>query len=464
MPKKDYDAIAATILSQVGGKENITSVTHCVTRLRFVLKDESKANDDEIRKTTGVIDVVKGNGQYQVVIGTDVTEAYDAVIKLVGTELAGGEVAADGTEEGDGKKRSPIATLADTITAIFSPVLGAFAAVGLIKAVLVVLTTLGVMSTDSGEYKVLYAAADTFFNFLPFALAYSAADRFKCNKFVAVAVVGALFYPTLTAAYSNGDTITFFGVPVTLMSYSTSVIPAILTVYVLSKLEMLVNKIIPQMLKFFLAPAICIVIMVPLMLIVIGPLSQLLGQVFSDVFLAAYQVAPIPAAMVFGFVYPILIIFGAHWFITPIKMNNYATLGYDWLSPLNFGCNFAMAGACFGVFLKTHNERLKELSGPTAFTALVAGITEPAIYGVNLKYKRPFWIACALTSIGSIFTAIAGTQRLADVGVNLLTLPALAVFPGGWAIVVAAVIGFVGGAVLTFLFGFNDSMIPESER
>ena len=457
---KDYKAIATTVVENVGGVENIKNVGHCITRLRFVLLDESKANDQVIKQIPGVVDVIKGNGQYQVVIGTDVEDAYDEVLKITGNLGGDAEPAA---AEG-GKKKNPIELLADTITGIFSPVLGAFSGVGLIKALLVLGTTMGWLDSSSGFYIVMYAASDAFFYFLPFVLAYSAADRFKTNKYVALAVVGALLYSTIVDAYNNDTALYFLGIPVNLMSYSSSVIPAILTVYVLSKLEKLINKFMPQILKFFLTPTLCIGIMVPLELIVIGPISMWIGQAFSDGFLWLYELAPIPAAMAFGLLYPCLIIFGAHWFVTPIKVNNYATLGYDWLSPLTFGCNFAMAGCCLGVFLKTKSKKLKEVAGPNAFTALVAGITEPAIYGVNLKYKYPFVIACILTSIGSIFISIAGTQRLADSGVNILTLPALAAFPGGWAIVVAAAIGFIGGTVLTYLFGFNDDMIPEAER
>lgn len=463
---KDYKALALSVVERVGGNDNIVSVTHCITRLRFVLKDSESPVVSEVKKIPGVIDVIIGNGQFQVVIGTDVSDAYDAVLEVVGANKAADAAgaAASAQKEGAGVKKNPLDLLTETVTGIFMPVLGVMSAVGLVKAVVILLTNFGLLSKDSGTYLVLYAAADAFFAFLPFALAFSSAERFKCNKFLALAVVGVLMYSSVQTAYSEGTAVDFLGIPVTLMNYTSSVIPAIFTVYLLSWVERLAKRFVPKSLQFFLAPAICVVLVVPIELIVIGPLSMLVGNACSAAFLALYNVVPVLAAAVFAGLWPVLIIFGAHWAFNPIVLNNLSTLGYDWMSPLTFGCNFAMAGACLGVFLRTKNAHLKELAGPNVITALLAGVTEPAIYGVNLKYKKPFVIACLCAAVGGMVVSIAGTQRLALVSVNLLTLPAIAVFPGGWGVLVAAAIGFVGATVLTYLFGFDDSMIPEEER
>lgn len=460
---KDYQAIASGVVEHVGGKENIVSVKHCITRLRFILKDESKAQTDEIKKISGVVDVVKGSGQYQVVIGPDVDDAYDAVLALIGTSFAGGEVAADAAAA-NGEKKSLFDQAADLVSGLFMPVLGGLSAVGLIKAILIILTNTGLLSTESGIYIVMYAASDALMRFLPFALAVTAAERFNCNKFTALAVVSVLLYPTIVDANANGDALSFGPIPVTLMNYASSVIPAILTVFVLSKLEKVVNKIVPKAVRFFLAPTICVAIMVPVMLIALGPVSMLIGNAFAAAFMFVYNLAPIVAAIAYGALYPVLIIFGAHWAIMPIQMNNYAVLGYDWISPLSFGCTYAIVGACFAVFVKTRNARLKEIAGDNTVVALLAGVTEPAIYGVTLKYKRPFALACVSSGIASIFISVASYHRMAPVGLNLFTIPALASFPGGWAVPVCVITSFVLAFVLTYFFGFNDTMIPESER
>ncbi len=461
---KDYHEIARAVIEHVGGKENIRSVTHCITRLRFVLKNEDLAQTDQIKKVKGVIDVVRGNGQYQIVIGTDVSDAYDAAVALLGDGFAGGEVAADPGQDDLGGRPRGFDAFAEIVTSVFMPVLGPMSAAGLLKGLLAILTNYELLPTDSGTYIVLYAAADAFFAFLPFALAYTAAERFKTNKFLALAVVAPLMYSSITAAYAEEAQLFFLGIPITLMNYTSAVIPPILIVWLLSKLEPVVNKVTPRPLRFFLAPFVCLVVLVPLLLLAVGPMSMFVGNALSAAILSIYNVAPQVAAAIFAFLWPILIIFGAHWAFNPIVINNIATLGYDWLSPLTWGCNFAMAGACLGVFLKTKDQGLREIAGPNFITAFIAGITEPAIYGVNLKFRRPFFIACGTAAIGGIVMATVGFQRSMLMGVSLLTLPAWSLQPNGWAVLVTAAIGFFGACILTYLFGFHDGMIPEDER
>ncbi len=453
---KDYKALASAVIEAVGGKENIASVTHCVTRLRFVLKDEGKASDATVKQIQHVIDVVHGNGQYQVVIGTDVERAYDAAVEILGTDLARGEVPAD-----DGEKRSIFSKFSETISGIFFPFMGAFIAVGMLKAVVVLLQNFIPGFSATGTYTVLYAAADAFMRFLPFALAVSAADKFKTNKYVALAVAFPLLYPSIVTAYEGGAALDFLGIPVTLVSYASAIIPPIIMTWMLAKLEKFLKAHLNATIFSLFGYMLCILILVPVELIAVGPIFQIAGTVVADAILAVYNVAPVLAGMIFAGVWPILIIFGAHAAFTPIVLNNMATLGYDWLSPLSWGCNFAMAGACFGVFLKTRNAKLKEIAGPNWITALLAGVTEPAIYGVNLKYKKPFVIACIASAFASIPIALAGLQRTAFTGVNLITLPALYFFPGGWSAPICAAIGFLGAAIGTYIWGFNDSMIED---
>ncbi|VWL96548.1 PTS system beta-glucoside-specific EIIBCA component [Collinsella aerofaciens] len=462
MAKKDYPAIASSVVELVGGKDNIASVKHCITRLRFVLKNQDEAKTDEIKAVPGVVDVVLGNGQYQVVIGPDVDDAYEEVIKILGAGFDGGAVAAEPTDEG--KRGSIVDRAADLVSSIFMPCLGGMAGVGLLRALLVVLTNTGLMSADCGAYTVLYAASDAFMYFLPLALSITAADRFKMNRFTAFAVVGALVYPTITKAYQDGAALDFFGLPVNLMSYGQSVLPALLTVFVASKLEHAISKVMPKSLRFMLVPTICVGIMVPIELLALGPVSMLIGNVFADAFMVVYNFAPQVAAFIYGCFYPCLIIFGAHWALIPIAMNNYAVLGYDWLMPLGFGCTYAIAGATLGVMLKTKFKPLKEMASANTIVAVFAGVTEPAIYGVLLKYKRPFVCACLSAGVGGVIVSIAGFQRLAQVGLNLFTIPALAMFPGGWSVPVCVVLSFVLATILTYLFGFSDNMLSDADK
>lgn len=465
MAKKDYDALAASVIDKVGGKENIASVRHCITRLRFILKDESIAKDDEIRGVQHVMDVVKGGGEYQVVIGPDVGDAYDAAIKILGPEFAGGEAKVDASaEDKKDEKKSFSSRCADLVSSIFMPVIGGMCGVGLLKVFLILFTNLGILSTESGVYTIMSAGADAFMYFLPFALAYSAAERFKCNKYTALAVVAPLLFSTITTAYAEQQQIFFGPIPVTLVNYGNSVIPAVVGVWLLSVLERSVNKLLPKSLQFFLTPTICVTIMVPVLLIAIGPATLWLGNAFADAFLFVYELQPMVASIIYGAFYPLLIIFGAHWALMPIMMNNFAVLGYDWLTPLSFGCAYAIAGACFAVFLKTKNKHLKEMAGPNTAIAVVGGVTEPAIYGVVLKYKKPFICACIGSGVGSAFIATAGFQRIAMVGFNLFSIPAFMTFPGGWCIPWVVISSFVVAFVLTYIWGFKDSMIPESER
>ncbi len=455
---KDYSELSSKIIQKVGGTENVKSLTHCMTRLRFVLNDESRAKTDELKQVEGVINVVISGGQYQVVIGTHVPEVFETIMKKFNINMT--ENAKEDTAVHT--KKSILSELLDVISGIFLPVIGAMGGAGLLKGILIACTTFGVLSTDSGTYLVLYSLADAFFYFLPLALSITAARKFGANQFVALTVVAALLYPNILTALSSGTNITFLNlIPVKLMNYSSTVIQPILIVYVLSKLEKFLKKIIPSILSSVLVPLISMVIMFPLALAAIGPLTTMLSTGISVAYSFAYGLSPILAGAVLGFFWPVIILFGAHWGLVPIVMNNISTLGYDTLLPLTVACNFAQAGAALAVFLKTKNAKLKEVSGSSAFSALIGGVTEPAIYGVNLKYKKPFYIACAFSSIGGILVGLAAGQQPALITVCALTLPAIAAFKGGIIMVIASIIGFFGTTVCTFLFGFNDSMIKE---
>ncbi|MCM8711545.1 PTS transporter subunit EIIC [Clostridium sp. SYSU_GA19001] len=449
---KNYEQLAKDIIKNVGGEDNVASLVHCATRLRFKLKDRDKADKKAIEQLHGVITVVESAGQFQVVIGNHVADVYKTIGQVTGVSLEGA-VSDDEVPKGKG-----LNLLIETISAIFTPMLGAFSGAGLIKAFLILATTLKWMDTKSGTYTILYSAADAIFTFLPIVLSITAAKRFKTNQFVAFCVGAALVHPNMTAAFSSKTALTFLGIPVVLVSYTSSVIPAVIAVWVLSKVEKFFAKIVPEILNRFLVPALCIVTVIPATFLVIGPVTDFLGKLLASGYTSVLAINPIIAGGVIALIWPVVVLFGMHWGFVPIVLNNFAVYGRDTLFTITGPNNFCQAGACLGVFLKTKDKDLKAIAGSAAVPAFLTGITEPAIYGVNLKYKRPFIIACVFSGIAGAITAGAGAGASTFVGTSALTLPAY-IGQGFTGFLIACVIAYVGSAVTTYLFGFNDSMI-----
>lgn len=453
---KDYSRSGDQIMECVGGIENIQSMTHCVTRLRFVLKDKEKVNKAGLKKIDGVIDVKMTTEQCQVVIGPEVKEYYNAVTEKYGYFTG----AAETEKEEKAEKKNLFTVLFETISGIFVPILGALAGAGMLKGVLVALSSAGVLDAAGGTYQVFYSLADAMFYFMPLALAMSAAKRFKANPYIAFAVVAAMIYPNILEAAKSGASLELFGmIPVKTMEYTNSVLPPIIVVYVLSKVEKFFNKIIPSMVRTIFVPLLSMLIVFPVSLIVIGPVVSELSNVIAAVFTGIYSLNPPIAGAVVGGLWTITIVTGLHWGMFPVVMNNIGVYGYDTLLPLTIATNFASAGAAFGVFLKTKNKKVKEIAGSAAFSAFVGGVTEPAVYGISLKYKRPFYIGCIFSAIGGAIVGAAMAQYTAIMAVCVVTLPAIATFKGGIAMVAASLISFVGTTAATYLFGFNDAMI-----
>lgn len=457
---KDYNQLAKAIIAGVGGEGNVISVTHCVTRLRFKLVDESKADADTLTKTKGVLKVIQAGGQYQVVIGNDVTDAYEAVLRNSSIKAAG-EEAGKAAPAKDGKKKSILGDgFVNIVSGIFMPFMGAFTAAGLIKGFLVLFTTLGILSSESTTYTILYAAGDSVFYFLPVFLAYTSAKTFGAKPFVSMAMACAMVYPNIVAL-NGAEGVAFLGIPVDMISYTSSVLPIIALCFVQSLLEKVLYKYIPKMLSGMLVPLFTILLLVPLGFIVIGPVTNTIGNILATVITTALNLCPPVAGFLMAALWPVMIIFGVHWAFVPIALNNMMTLGYDTILPLTVGCNFGIAAAALAVFLKTRNTDLKETAGPSVISALIGGVTEPAVYGVLLRFKRPMVIVCLVNGIGGAICAIFHVVRATQISVNLLTMPAIYAVYGPWGIV-AIVISFIGSFVLTWLFGFSDKML-ESE-
>lgn len=465
MAKKDYPKLAKDILALVGGEENVVSLTHCVTRLRFKLHDESKADKAQLEALDGVLQVVQASGQYQVVIGQDVTAVYEAMgdcSSLVSADKAA-QTVSEAQTDAPAEKKTPLSIAIDTISGIFLPFIGAFMATGFLKGILVILTTLGALSDQSSTYALLYAMADGMLVFLPLFLAHTAGQKFGANPYVSMAIAAALVYPNITALFNSGAAVDFLGVPVTLISYQSSVIPIILAVFVQAKLEKGITPRIPQAIRGIIAPILSLVVVGLFTFMVIGPVSDLLATGISTGISQLLALCPPVGGAVLGFLYPLMLIFGFHWGIIPLAMNNFATLGGDPLFAITMTANFAVAGCTLGVLLRTKKSEVRELSVSAFLSALLGGVTEPAIYGVLLKYKRPFGVVCLMGGIGGIVLACGNAFLTAMLTGNLLTLPALIAMMGA-PVAIAAAIGVFGGAICTFLFGYNDNMADNDPQ
>jgi PTS system beta-glucosides-specific IIC component len=455
----DYRKTADEIVKELGGNENIKNVTHCATRLRFILKDESIVDKDKVSKIPGVITTVQASGQFQVVIGNHVKDAYGFVISQV-------TVNEDTANEG-GQKVGVVSRIVDIISAIFAPFLYTLAACGILQGILGVLVAANIMDTASGTYQILNFVSWTAFTFLPVMIAVTASKKFGLNQFIGIVIACALVCPDYIAMVNAGEPVYFLGIHVKLLSYTSSVIPIILAIWIASYIERFFDKYIPLVVRNLFTPMFTIAIMVPLTLLAFGPVGNAIGGAIGGVYNTLYELSPIIAGIVVGGLWEVLVIFGVHWGITPVTVGNYAALGYDTFTGLQASAVFSQAGAALGVFLKTRNKEMKGVAASAALTGLF-GITEPAIYGVNLRLKKPMICGCIAGAVGG---AIAGAFNAVSWGYNMpgiATLPAY--FKSGhttqfFGLLLSIAVAFVLGAVLTFIVGFKEeSEEPASEN
>ena len=472
-----YDGLARIIIQNVGGKSNIISVAHCITRLRFKLKDESKANKEVLESTDGVIKVMQAGGQYQVVIGNQVNDVYDAVLE-VGHLAAAGAVDEEGNaveETSGGGKKSPVSLLIDVISGTLQPTLGVMAATGIIKGLLALFDFLGLIPAASGTYQVWYAVADGFFYFMPIVLGYTAAKKFKVNEFIGMAIGIALCYPAMVnstagtvlgtvftgTAFEMSYYLTFFGIPVIMPAsgYTSSVVPIILAVAIAAPLEHWLKKVIPDVIKLFVVPFVTLIVMVPLTYLVIGPIASILCSILSLFFNAIYSI-PVVGGLIGGVLigafWQVLVIFGLHWSLVPLAMINYSLLGYDFILSPYFCVSFAQTFVVLAIVLKTKDEKLKKIAIP-AFISGIFGVTEPAIYGVTLPKKTPFIYSCIAGAIGGAFTGLMRTRSYSIGGLRLFGLPSFIDTTGVMGltnmiyILIAILIASVAGFAMTYV-------------
>lgn len=460
-----YGELAKKIIKNVGGTDNILSLAHCITRLRFKLKDEKKANTKILQEMDGVVTVIQSGGQYQVVIGNHVPDVYQAVMQI------GNISSVENIDDKNVKKgkTSVLNALIDIVSGIFAPCLGVLAATGMVKGLSALLLSLSMISKDSGTYYILSAIGDSFFYFFPVFLGYTSAKKFDLNVFTGMAIGATLVYPTIISMASGEPLytlfegtiiespiyVTFLGIPVILMNYTSSVMPIILANYVASKLEKFLKKIIPDVVKLFLLPMIVLVIIIPLTLLVLGPISTWVSQVIGSANLYIYNLSPIIAGFLMGGLWQILVIFGLHWGFIPIVINNRTLLGYDPIIPLSFAASFAQIGVVLAIFLKTKNAKEKSIAIP-AFISGIFGVTEPAIYGVTLPRKIPFAISCVAGAIGG---AIIGASNGVSYGMSGLGIfgfpsyisPETGINKSFYGIIIAIMVAFILGFLLMFI-------------
>ncbi|ASA20736.1 beta-glucoside-specific PTS transporter subunit IIABC [Paenibacillus donghaensis] len=469
----NYDQLAKDILLRIGGAGNVNSVVHCVTRLRFKLKDESIAKTEELKNLPGVITVMQTGTQYQVVIGNEVTGVYKALVKEGGIRS---EDLVPEDQEVLGEKGGFLSRLIDLISGVFVPVLGLMGAAGMIKGLNVMFVSFGWIEATSGTSQLLNAAGDCMFYFFPIFLGFTAMRKFGGTPFLGMGIGAALVYPALSGITTGAPLytlfqgtliespihITFLGIPVILMSYSSSVIPIILASLFAVRVERFFNKVIPSVVRTFLVPFFAMLIVVPITFLVIGPIATWTGQVIGAGVSSIYDFSPIITSIILAGFWQVLTLFGFQWAFVPIVLLNLSTVKSDPFLAIVLPATFAQVGAVLAVMLKTKNKKMKALSLPAIISG-VFGVTEPAMYGITLPLKKPFIMGCIAAAVGGGIIGLSGTKAYVLGGLGIFALPNYINPETGidlkwYFLILALVIAFVLGFILVLITGFKDSV------
>ncbi len=465
-----YGELAKEIVKNVGGKENVSSLTHCITRLRFKLKDEGKAKDDVIKNMDGVVTVMKSGGQYQVVIGNHLPEVYADVMPLLGIDEGGND------QDEEAPKGSLFNRAIDAISGIFQPILGIMAACGMVKGLNALFVAIGLYTDAGGGYLLLNAIGDGLFHFMPLFLGYTAAKKFQLKPMIGLVIGAIMCYPTVqnSALSQSGDALytlfagtmfesavytEFFRIPMIAMDYTGTVIPVIFVVYFASKCEKFFSKYIPDLVKFFFVPMLTLLVAIPAGFLLIGPLASFGSAVVAKGVMAVRSVSPMLAGAIVGLTWQILVIFGLHWGFIPVYINNILTNGYDNVMMPFFACTFATSAVVLAIFFKTKNKQLKEMALPN-FISGIFGVTEPAIYGILLPLKKPFIISCIAGGIGGGFYGAFNFRKFMMGGMGIFEFPAMIEPDGGMGNLIVA----VSGVAITMVIAFVATMILYKEK
>ncbi|MCJ1688652.1 beta-glucoside-specific PTS transporter subunit IIABC [Rathayibacter sp. VKM Ac-2927] len=455
----DYSTTATGVLDGVGGEANVASLAHCATRLRFVIRDESKIDAAAIKALPGVITTANAAGQFQVVIGNDVPEVYAEIGKI--SSLAGGGAAGERTRAPGEPKPNVFNRFIAMISAIFTPLLWPLAGTGLLKAALAAAVTFAWIDPTTSTYTILNALADSFINFLPLALAITAASYFGAAQFTSLAIAGALVYPSIVALNGTED-ITFFGIPVTMVSYVSSVIPIIIITWMQSRAERVLYARLPAAIRRFVTPMLMVLVLVPLTLIVIGPLSSLISNALAGGIGWIFDVVPWLGGALMGGFWQVFVIFGLHWGFIPLFALEYQNTGLIFLLAPVFAAVLAQASAVAGVWARTRNRDLRSLAAPATLSGFLAGVTEPAIYGVNLPLKRPFAFGIVGGVIGGALISAGGGAANAFALASGLSIPTLLGTGNTFLVIVGLVIAAVLPFLLTLILGFKEPDAKEA--
>ena len=457
--------LAIKIIEFVGGSGNINSLQRCTTRLRFRLKDDSMIKTDDIQKLEGVVGVVNKGGQHQVVVGAHVKDVYDAIVEQTG----------DFKEEAilTISDAGIIDRLLDTVSGIFVPIIPALTGTGMLQALLSILTFFELMDNTAQTYQILNTFANAAFFFLPVLLANSAAKKFNCNPFVAMTIAAALLHPTFTGMVANanleGTTVSFIGLPVALVSYSSTVFPILLSVWIESYIEKYITKFMPKIIEIIMVPMVTILIMIPIVLVVVGPLGNTIGVYLADLLTWLYRIVPWFVPMLIGAITPFVIMTGMHFAgLIPIAVSLLATTGFDnVIGPGMIVSNFAIGGVALAVGFKAKQITTKQIAFSSSLSS-VCGIAEPAIYGILVRFKKPMIATVIGGAIAGLFCGLVGVGRYAQAGNSIFSLASyigadgLSVF---YLAIVGCAIAFVAGFIASYFLGIKEETdtIAENE-
>ncbi len=451
----DTREIAIEVLEKIGGKDNITFLVHCATRLRFNLKDESIADIEGIKLIKGIWGVNKQNGQLQVIVGETVSDVYKVICDMTGIEKAD-EIEADHVPVKKSKKFNP-GVIFDVLSSCFGPLIPAFAGAGIIKGILTFIATYGLISRESGIYLLLNAAGDATFYFLPFLLANTAAKKFKTNEAIAMLMAGIYLYPSIIAGADTN--VMIFGISVRLLKYSSTVVPILLSVWIMSYIYKWVYQHSVTYLRMIIVPIVVLLVMTPLNIIVIGPLGYYFGLGLGKLFSLLFGFSPLLAGIIIGSTRPFVILTGMHMAVAPVMINNIATLGYDIIGPVNCVATMAAAGMCFGVFLKARKAENKT-SSFSAFISGFIGITEPAFYGIAFRFRKPLYACMIGGGVSGAFVAAMGGKAVSYAMPSIISLPA---YTGTIPVMlIGLLISFIVSSVCAYIFGIDEDIEKDS--
>lgn len=463
----DYKKVASQLIELVGGKENVHSVKHCMTRVRFVLKDDTKADKEKLEKVSGVMKVINASGQLQCVVGADnVEKLTNEISSLLGLTT---ELVDEDNSDTDEVKKGIFNTIMDYVISIFIPLMPMFIGGGIIKGLLTLAANVGWISAKSGVYIIYYAVADGFMYFMPFILAFLAAKKFKCNMVIAEGIAAAMFYPSLNTALASKEGLSFLGFSLPApsqfgsgMYYANNVFAIILAVALLAFVEHKLNKLIKNKnLATVIVPLVSLLIVTPVTFVVFGPLSTYVGNILATGFQAIYNFSPILGGAIIGCAWQVLIMFGMHWSFVPMVVSIFSSTGKSTIDALYSPGNMCMMFVPLGVALKTKNKKLRTTCISIFTSCLLGTVVEPSLYGVALRFKKPFYIALLGGALGGGLAGLLGVYSTGCVSFGLYTF-ALYMDSGLWKMLLAVGVSVLFTIIGVYLFGYDDSMLEDT--